>query len=53
MKPWTKLTNEEMALNLALWLDLDGKVSDQRQVDFFQEVIWRLRLMREEDEKRT
>lgn len=43
-KPWTKVTNEEMALHLELWLNLDGRVESQSQVDFFDEVCWRLRL---------
>ena len=48
MKPWTKMTNDEMVMHLELWLDLDGRVESKSQIEFFQEVILRLRLMREE-----
>lgn len=52
MKPWNKLTNDELALHLELWLNLDGRVSDKNQRDFFDEITWRLRLTKEEDERR-
>lgn len=51
MNLWSKHTNEELALNLELWLDLDGQVQDERQVKFFQEVIFRLMAMNYDMEK--
>jgi len=42
MRPWEKHTNDDLALNLEVWLDLDGKVSTERQRKFFEEIIWRL-----------
>lgn len=42
MKPWRGMTNEELVLHLELWLDLDGRVQSSNQVEFFQEVCWRL-----------
>lgn len=44
MKPWSKMSNEELALHLDLWLDLDGRVESKQQVEFFNELVWRLRL---------
>lgn len=49
MKAWKNVPNDVMALNLELWLDLDAKVQTDAQKDFFDEVIWRLRLMTESE----
>ncbi len=42
MKSWTDMTNEELVMNLDLWLQIDGKVITDTQKDFFKEVSWRL-----------
>lgn len=49
MKPWKKMTNEEMALHLDFWLTADGTVTTNTQEEFFKELIWRLRLMKDEE----
>lgn len=41
---WSKVNNETMALHLDLWLDLDGRVQSESQVEFFKELVWRLRM---------
>lgn len=45
MRAWTQMTNDELVLHLDLWLEMDGRVEDKSQVDFFREVIFRLQLM--------
>lgn len=44
------LTNDELALHIEFWMSLDGSLTDG-QINFFEEVIWRLRLMVEKEQE--
>lgn len=44
------LTNDELALHIEFWMSLEGSLTDG-QKSFFEEVIWRLRLMVEKEQE--
>ena len=54
-KPWRKATNEELALNLEVWMEMDGRLTTDWQAEFFEEVVFRLLasnpVYKEENEK--
>lgn len=44
MKTPSQFTNEDLALHIELWMMLNEELTDS-QKKYFEEVIWRLRLM--------
>lgn len=47
MRPWKKMTNEELSTHIELWLGFGNHGLDEYQMECFREVCWRLALMRE------
>lgn len=43
MKSPREYTNDELAIHLELWVALNEELTE-RQKDFFEEFVWRLRL---------
>lgn len=41
-RPWSKVTNDDLAMNLEMWMMMDGRLTTDWQREFFEEVIWRL-----------
>lgn len=46
------LTNDELALHIEFWSSLDDSLTEG-QKKFFEEVVWRLRLMVEKEQENT
>jgi hypothetical protein len=44
------LSNDELALHIEFWMSLEGSLTDA-QKSFFEEVVWRLRLMVEKEQE--
>lgn len=48
MKSPSQITNEDLALHIELWAMLNESLTEE-QKKYFEEVVWRLRLMKEQE----
>lgn len=48
MKSPSQITNEDLALHIELWAMLNEELTEGQR-KYFEEVVWRLRLMKEQE----
>lgn len=51
MKSPTQFTNEDLALHIELWTALNEELTEN-QKKYFEEVVWRLRLMSKTEQEK-